>query len=398
MEECPALKFAIVIAFALMLLCTLFSIPTKSYAADATTDRVRSAVDDAVRPMMAKEHIAGMAVGITVAGKSRVFNYGVASTETHQPVTDATLFEVGSISKTFTATLTSWAQVDGRLSLSDKVEKFLPSLRNTPFGNVSLLNLGTHTPGGLPLQVPADIHNEDQLMQYFKAWRPTCAAGTCRTYSNVSIGTLGLITAKALGQDFTALMEQRLLPAFGMTSTFINVPAAKMSDYAKGYTNKDQPVRMSNGVLWVEAYGIKSTAGDMVRYLEANMNLLKLDAKLQRAITDTHTGYFKAGVMTQDLMWEQYPYPVSLETLHEGNSPAMLFNANPVTAITPPVMPQQSVWINKTGSTNGFGAYVAFVPEKQMGIVILANKSFPIEERVTMAYQIMQALSGVQRR
>jgi len=391
MEECRSLKIAIVIAFLLML-WVAFALPAKSCAADAPPDRLRHAVDDAVRPMMAKEHIPGMAVGITTGGKSWIFNYGVASTETHKPVSDDTLFEVGSISKTFTATLTSWAQVEGRLSLSDKVENFLPTLKSTPFGSVTLLNLGTHTPGGLPLQMPNDIHNEEQLVQYFKAWRPTCAPGTCRTYSNVSVATLGLVTAKAMGQDFTVLMQQRLLPPLGMTSTFIEVPAARMPDYAEGYTQKDRPVRMSLGVLFAEAYGIKSTAPDMIRWLQANMNELKLDAKLQRAIIDTHTGYFKAGVMTQDLMWEQYAYPVSLETLHEGNAAAMIFNATQATAIKPPLAPQQNVWINKTGSTNGFGAYVAFVPEKQVGIVILANKSFPIEQRVTMAYQIVQAL------
>ena len=388
------MKFATLKTFVLILFCALFVIPSASHAADGSGDRIQAAINDAVRPTMAKEHVPGMAVGVTIGGKVWVFSYGEASTEPHKPVSGDTLFEIGSISKTFTATLTSWAQVDGRLSLDDKVEKFLPSLRNTPFGNVSLLNLGTHTPGGLLLQVPDDIHNEEQLMQYFKAWRPTCATGTCRTYSNPSIGTLGLITAKAMGQDFTALMEQHLLPALGMTNTFINVPAAKMSHYAEGYTKEGKPVRMSNGVLWAEAYGIKSTAADMIRWVEANLNLLKLDDKLQRAITDTHTGYFKAGVFTQDLIWEQYPYPVSLATLQEGNSPVVIFNAMPATAIKPPLAPQQNVWINKTGSTNGFGAYVAFVPEKQLGIVILANKSFPIEERVTMAYRLIEALAG----
>lgn len=386
------MKFTRVAAILTALSFLLFS-AERSGAADNAPERVHSAVDAAVRPMMAKEHIAGMAVGITVAGKSWVFNYGVASTESHKPVNDDTLFEIGSISKTFTATLASWAQVEGKLSLDDRVEKYLPTLKNTPFGDVSLLNLGTHTPGGLPLQVPDEVRNEDLLMQYFKAWRPSCAPGTCRTYSNPSIGMLGLITAKAMGQDFTTLMQERLFPALGMTNTFIEVPAAKMRDYADGYTNYDKPIRMTDGVLWAEAYGIKTTAPDMLRWLEANMNEVKLDAKLQRAISEAHTGYFKAGVMTQDLIWEQYPYPVSLQSLQEGNSPAMIFKANPVTAIKPPLAPQQNVWINKTGSTKGFGAYVAFIPEKQLGIVILANKSFPIEQRVTLAYQIMQGLA-----
>lgn len=180
-----------------------------------------------------------------------------------------------------------------------------------------------------------------------------------------------------------------------MTSSFINVPASRMPDYAQGYTQGDVPVRMSAGVVSSGAYGIKSTAADLIRFVEANMQLLKIDEKLQRAITETHTGYFKAGPMTQDLVWEQYPYPVSEKDLLEGNSSAMLYHPTPVTAIKPPQAPTENVWINKTGSTNGFGSYVAFVPEKQMGIVILANKSFPSEERVRMAYQIIEALRDV---
>jgi beta-lactamase class C len=364
-----------------------------SHAADDPQPRIKSAVDMAIRPVMAKYGIPGVAVGITVAGKSYVFNYGVVSTETRRPVTRDTLFEIGSISKTFTATLASYAQVTGYLSLSDKTSKYLPALQDSKFGNVRLLNLGTHTPGGLPLQVPDNIGNDDDLMQYFKDWRPRYEPGTYRTYSNPGIGTLGLITAKSMGQDFVMLIEQRLFPVLGMKSSYINVPTAKMADYAQGYTKEGAPIRMATGELSSETYGIKTTASDLVRFVEANMNLIRLDKKFQRAITATHTGYFKAGPMTQDLMWEQYQYPVALKTLLEGNSPAMIFDATPVTEINPPEDPREDVWINKTGSTNGFGAYVAFVPEKRLGIVILANKSYPIEERVTAAYEILTAIT-----
>ena len=346
---------------------------------------------------MAKYNIPGMAVAVTVAGKSTVFNNGVASTKTRRPVTNDTMFEVGSVTKTFTATLASWAQVNNKLSLSDKVDKYIPSLRNTPFGNLSLLNLGTHTSGGLPLQLPGDVRNDDQLMQYLKAWRPSHPPGTYRTYANPGIGLLGVITAKSMGQDFVALMEQHLFPALGMTSSFINVPANRMTDYAQGYTTEGKPVRMSAGVLSSEAYGIKSTAADLIHFVEANMNLLKLDGKLLSAITNTHTGYFQAGVMTQDLIWEQYRYPVELKALLEGNSSTMIFNANPVTEIKPAQAPQQNVWINKTGSTNGFAAYVAFIPEKRLGIVVLANKSYPIEERVVVAYKILTSFANIEK-
>ena len=56
------------------------------------------------------------------------------------------------------------------------------------------------------------------------------------------------------------------------------------------------------------------------------------------------------------------------------------------------VPPQQAVWINKTGSTNGFAAYVAFVPAKKIGIVVLANKNVPIAPRVRLAYEILEKL------
>ncbi|MDN8716044.1 hypothetical protein Q0M92_14370, partial [Staphylococcus aureus] len=77
-------------------------------------------------------------------------------------------------------------------------------------------------------------------------------------------------------------------------------------------------------------------------------------------------GYFRAGPLTQDLIWEQYPYPVALPTLLECNAPKMLFNATPASAIKPPLAPNSNTWINKTGSTNGFSTYVAFVPAKRI--------------------------------
>ncbi|WP_027798652.1 class C beta-lactamase [Paraburkholderia dilworthii] len=365
-----------------------------SRAASDTEGAIKSVVDSSIEPLMAKHHVPGMAVGIIADGKTYVFDYGVASVQTGKPVTQHTLFEIGSVSKTFTAALAAYAQLSGRLKLSDETQKYLPSLRGSAFGKVSLLNLGTHTPGGLPLQVPDDIHDNAQLLQYFNAWKPAYAPGTYRTYANPGIGTLGLITAKSMGQNFASLIEQHMFPALGMTNSYIHVPAAKMSDYAQGYTKDGAPIRMKGGVLADEAYGVRTTAPDMVRFVQANMNLIDVDRKLQHAITATHTGYFKAGVLTQDLVWEQYAYPVTLDTLHEGNAPAVAVTPIPATAIEPPLPPQQNVWINKTGSTNGFGTYVAFIPQQRVGIVLLANKNFPIEDRVSAAYRIMSALAA----
>ncbi len=122
------------------------------------------------------------------------------------------------------------------------------------------------------------------------------------------------------------------------------------------------------------------------------MRLADVAPDVQQALIDTHTGYFKAGVMTQDLIWEQYAYPVALHSLLAGT--AEINDAVPVTIINPPERPREDVWINKTGSTNGFAAYVAFVPAKRSGIVLLANKSLSLPQRVTAAYQILTALTA----
>ncbi|WP_409014850.1 class C beta-lactamase [Caballeronia sp. LP006] len=382
-----------------LLATAIFSIGASqaANAAAASDKAIRQTVDRTIEPLMARNGIAGMAVGIVLDGKTHIYNYGVASKEGARPVTRDTLFELGSVSKTFTATLASYAEVTGHLSIDDHVSRFVPSLRGSRFGDdVTLVELGTHTPGGLPLQVPDDIHDNAQLIKYFEAWKPSCEPGTCRTYANPGIGMLGFIAAKSMNADFDQLMQQRIFPALGLKNTFIDVPPSRKHDYAQGYAKDGAPIRMAPGVLSSEAYGVKSTAGDMTRFLLANMNEAgRFDAKLQRAIVATHTGYFQTAPMTQDLIWEQYPYPVELQALLDGNSSSMALEAHPATRLDPPMKPRQDVWINKTGSTNGFGAYLAFVPEEDVGIVFLANKNFPIPERVAAAHAIVKALDTV---
>ncbi|MBX4894143.1 class C beta-lactamase [Rhizobium bangladeshense] len=376
-----------ILSAALISACTC----TSGFAADAA--KVKAIADAAIKPVMDKNAIPGVALGIIVDGEQHVFTYGVESKETGRPVAPTTLFELGSISKTFTATLASYAEAKGELSLEDTVGTYLPAMKGKPFGEVELIDLATHAAGGFPLQLPDDVKTEKQLLSYFAAWQPSYAAATQRSYANPSIGMLGYITAKAMGDDFAALMEGNLFAALGLKNTYINVPKSRLADYAQGYKRTGEPARLTPALLSSEAYGVRSTAGDMVRFVGANMGLVKLDGTLQQAIARTHTGYFSVGAMTQDLIWEQYAYPAVLASLLEGNSAAML-KTIPVSELRPPMKPHDDVWINKTGSTNGFGAYVAFIPKERLGIAILANKNYPNEDRIAAAYQILTALAA----
>ena len=292
-------------------------------------------------------------------------------------------------------TLAAYAEDQDHLALTDSVSKVFPSLRGSAFDRIRLLDLGTHTSGGLPLQVPDGIATTDQLMTYFRNWQPAHAAGTHRVYSNPGIGLLGMIAAKSMDMSFADALQQRLFPLLGMTHSYLEVPAAQLPDYAQGYTKADAPIRVSPGVLDAEAYGVKSTSADMLRFIDANLQTGVTDTVLQRALARTHIGYFKAGELTQDLIWEQYAYPVALKTLLAGNANAMAYESVNATAIDPPLPPQASSWINKTGSTNGFAAYVAFVPAKKIGIVMLANKNFPVAARVEVGYRVVEGLAGL---
>lgn len=385
-----------------MKLPSLLSILTCALAAsshatadNATPASVKLAVDQAIVPLMQEYGIPGMAVGITIDGKRHFHEYGVAYRETRQPITGESLFEIGSISKVFTATLASYAQVGGKLSLLDSASSHLPALRGSAFERISLLNLATHTSGGLPLQVPDDIDNANQLMDYFKYWAPSWAPGTYRTYSNPGIGMLGMIAAKSLYLNFDDALEKKLFPELGMRHSYLKVPAGQVRNYAQGYTKNNEPIRMKAGLLASEAYGIKSGTSDMIRFIEANLQVNYLDPALQRAVLETQTGQFQVGDMTQALVWERYPYPVELKQLLAGNSEAMAYQAMPTIRLNPETQPESSpapAWINKTGSTNGFAAYVAFVPSKKIGIVLLANRNYPVEARVTAAHRIVTQL------
>ena len=360
-------------------------ISASGYAADQQA-RIKAITDQAMKPMMQEFNIPGMAVGISIDGKNYFFNYGVASKDSQQAVSQDTLFEIGSVSKTFTATLAAYAQNQGKLDLADSVSQHLPALRGSAFDQISLLNLATHTAGGQPLQVPDEIRNNQQLMDYFKQWKPQFAAGTQRAYSNLGIGLLGLITAQGMNSSFEDAIQNTVFNPLKMNNSYFNVPAGKMKNYAQGYNKKDEPVRVNPGVLDAEAYGIKSSAADMLKFINANMQTGQ--SKLQQALMNTHSAYFTSGAIAQDLIWEQYAYPVKLDSLLAGNSQTMAFQPNAARPIIPALAPQDRVWINKTGGTGGFSAYVAFIPARKMGIVILANKNYPIPPRVSAAYQI----------
>ena len=368
-------------------------LPT-SFAREVVSDeaRIATTVDRAFAPLLPAHDIPGMAVAVTAGGRDGVYCWGTTAREGGVPVTQDTLFELGSISKAFTATLACRAQALGKLSLADTAGTHLQALRGTAIDRASLLHLGTYTAGGLPLQFPQGIASLDEAVAYLRQWAPSHAPGTLRRYSNPSIGLLGHVSALAMGGTFADLAHSELFAPLGLRDTAIRVPAADMVRYAWGHDRANRLVRVNPGVFDGEAYGVKSTAADMLRFVQAQLDPGRLPQPLRAAVTGTQNPHFEVDGLVQGLGWEQHPWPVLPERLLAGNASAM--------ALEPRVArpwnrsaPSRDTLFNKTGSTNGFGGYVAFVPSRRTGIVMLANRNIPNEARVAAAHAVLAMLA-----
>lgn len=376
---------------ALLAILSLTSFVTFAKTELTVSSQLKSVVDECAKGLINEYDIPGLAVAVTIDGKRYFYNYGLADVSKGSLVTNDTIFELGSISKTFAATLTGYAQEKGKLDMDDKVKDYIPELENSALGNTKLVHVATYTAGGLPLQFPSEVTNDAEMMQYYKTWKPEYEAGTKRKYSNPSIGLFGYIGALSMKSDYTEMMETVILPELGMTNTFVDVPKDKLNNYAFGYSSEGKPVRVNPGILDAQAYGIKSTSSDMLQYIEANMGQAQLNTDIENALERTHTKYFDTDTFTQAVGWEGYDYPVSLSQLLKGNSSDVILKAKPVQASVSGTL-GRDVWYNKTGSTGGFGAYVAYVPSEKIGIVILANKNYPNAERVEAAYHIISSV------
>lgn len=366
-----------------------------SFAASAqsqtlTEQQLRSKVEHTIAPLLKEQAIPGMAVAVIYQGKPHYYTFGLADIAENRPVTTRTLFELGSVSKTFTGVLGGDSVARGEISLSSPANRYWKALNGPQWQNITLLHLATYTAGGLPLQLPESVTNSASLLAFYQGWQPQWAPGKKRLYANSSIGLFGALVVKPSGLRFDQAMTQRVLSPLGLSQTWITVPAAEQQHYAWGYHNS-QPVRVSPGMLDAEAYGIKSSVRDMAAWLQANMAPQRIATPtLRQGVELAQTRYWRVEGMYQGLGWEMVDWPVDRGALLRG-AEGML-EAYPVQEMDPPPPTPSAAWIHKTGSTRGFGAYVAFIPQKQLGIVMLANKNYPNTARINAGYAILQAL------
>lgn len=370
---------------------TFMTAMTLSAVPAPAAETLRQIVDPVIKPLMAGHDLPGLSVAILHDGERHVFHYGVASRKTRAPVDDRTLFEIGSLSKPFTGTLLARLEAEGSVDLSASAQTVLPDIAGSPVGGASLLDLHTYVAGGLPLQFPDGV-DETNFAEFYRRFQPTAKIGASRLYSNPSIGLSGHLAAAKAGRPFAALLAEKVFEPLGLADTFLDVPGDRMADYAQGYTRGNAPVRVNPGLFDREAYGVKTTASDLLRFVEASVNPEGLGDDLEAALLAARTGVYRVGHMHQGLGWELYSAPARLGELLQGADPAFVLEANAVERPAAPVTGAAVGTVSKTGSTGGFGAYALFQPERGTGIVILANRFWPNPARIEAAHAILTGI------
>ena len=373
-----------------LLLPSLFIFNTSIYAGNTPKEQeIKKLVDQNFKPLLEKYDVPGMAVGVIQNNKNYEMYYGLQSVQDKKAVNGNTIFELGSVSKLFTATAGGYAKTKGKISFEDTPGKYWKELKNTPIDRVTLLQLATYTSGNLALQFPDEVQTDQQVLTFFKEWKPKNPIGEYRQYSNPSIGLFGKVVALSMNKPFDQVLEKTIFPDLGLKHSYVNVPKTQMQNYAFGYNQENQPIRVNPGPLDAPAYGVKSTLPDMLSFIDANLNPQKYPADIRQAISETHKGFYQVGTMYQALGWEEFSYPAPLQTLLDSNSEQIVMKPNKVTAISK----EPSVkMFHKTGSTNGFGTYVVFIPKENIGLVMLTNKRIPNEERIKAAYTVLNAI------
>ena len=315
-------------------------------------------VDSVVQPYISLQATTGLS--IAVLKNNRTFFYGYGETAKGNKVIpdQNTIFEIGSITKTFTAILLAEAVNSGMANLNDPINKYLPA--NVPPLNyagvpITLKTLSNHSSGlpGMPSNMrPADISNPysdydtSNLIDFYKNFKTIRQPGQKYEYSNLATGTLGYILEKLFKKNYETLIIEKICNPIGMKDTRINITMKDSSRFAKGYNPYGYYNPPWSFKVLAGAGAIRSTSSDLMKYAKANLG--NAPESLKKAIMLTHQVTFNH-VAKVGLGWHI-------------------------------IKPGKDELIFHNGETGSFTSYLAINLEKKMAVIILSNTSIGTED------------------
>jgi CubicO group peptidase (beta-lactamase class C family) len=243
--------------------------------ADALTE-----MDRRIRSEMEENNIPGVAVAVASRGRLvHVGTYGMANVELRVPVSDSSVFEIGSISKQFVAAAAMLLVEDGRLGLDDPIHQYLTDLPSEWLG-VTVRQLLTHT-SGIPDYEEIQTYEAyrfrftpEQIIRVAHSRPMDFEPGTGWYYSNTGYFLLSLIVERIEGQPLNTVLQERIFGPLDMTQTRMADPEDIIPHRASGYWVDRMGVELMNrdatqASSTLGAGGLLSSVHDMAKWDEA---------------------------------------------------------------------------------------------------------------------------------
>ena len=336
-------------------------------SADELGARVEGVLDKG-----AKRHV-GLAVGVRQGETAHTTSRGRVADDRPDPPDEHTIFEIGSITKVFTATLLADLAREGLVALDDPVQRHLPDGVELPVRGrpITLTDLATHTSGlpRLPKGVlwhairessnPYANFTVDQLNAAIPRTKPRRPPGKKIRYSNYGAGLLGHVLALRAGMSYEELVAKRITEPLRMTDTLIAVPEEKLDRFAQGHSRRGRRVSNWDLPALAGAGALRSTVADILRFLAAQLG--DAPEPLNEAIRTTHEPRSRRGALGIGLGWFMLPVRDR---------------------------PYEVLWHD--GGTGGFRSVAGFVADVDTAIVVLANSSRPVDN---LGLEILEAVS-----
>lgn len=363
-----------------------------------------------------KKRNKGLVVGIIVDKQFEIRGLGELSKKKSEAPDENTLFELGSITSVYTSTLMVVASQSGQFRLEEAIQEYLPdgikvpkfhpylcteidlpprppdykidrivSCQPHPFAPdkcITFCDLASHT-SGLP-NAPKGLYSwnpmnfwgqkKDPYEDYTKAemyenlikYQLTAAPGAYFKYSNLGMALLGNILSDINELPYSDLLEKTILQPLELRSTKLNLSKTELQQLAPAHNRKGKPTSHWHFKGMAPAGGLKASAADLVRFVNANLNTdneILADAfeQVHQSRLDLHQRKF--GRPT----WMGYGWFIS--TLSESSNLPVIWHS---------------------GGTGGFRSFIGFNKDAQIGVVILSNSANSVDE---MGFELLDLLS-----
>lgn len=324
-----------------------------------STTAISKEVKENLNARIANGVNTGIVVGVINSDGTTFYSCGVKSLKTNEAVDENAVFEIGSISKTFTGVLLADMVKKGDVKLDDPLQSLLPEGVTAPTLNeepIRLYQMSNHTSSlpGMPNNfAPANPANpyvdysEEQLYAFLNNYKLPRAIGSEYQYSNYAVGLLGYVLAAKRNLTYEELMMEIIVNPLGMENTSITLSSSMKDNLAKGHSNGTEVENWDIPTL-AGAGAIRSTAVDMLKYLAANMGIEK--SSLYPAMQLSHKNSRSVGSSPiVGLGWH-----------------TMVFDD------------QEIIWHN--GGTGGYRTFAGFIKGGDMGVVVLSNSNVSVDD------------------